>query len=148
MKYKNRLSAQVGKGSALTFYADGKAAVSFNKVLSCHERALPNTACDLLFEHYPVYLLCAGLESHVCRKRTSCSMASEQENPRAYAICIDESYNGAIAQVCRSVHCRGWPAFRKLEALKTHHAYYNIWGHNRTHLPCIISFPWAKFMTV
>ena len=127
-KYKDRLSAQVGEGSDICFdflRRAGKAAMSFDEVLSSHERALPNTACDLLFEHYSQFImLCARAgvprlpKAHLmfhCIFR-----AREKGNPRAYTTYIDESCNGAIAKVCRSVHRRGWAlaVYRKLEMLE------------------------------
>ena len=40
--------------------------------------------------------------------------------PRMYTTYADESYNGVIARVCRSVHRRGWAlaVYRKLDMMQ------------------------------
>ena len=46
--------------------------------------------------------------------------AVRKGNPRMYSTYIDESLNGVIARVCRSVHRRGWAleVYRKLAMME------------------------------
>ena len=121
-------------------YRAGQAAEQFDAVLSGHDRNLPVMACEELFTHYSRFiLLCcrAGVpmlpKAHLmfhCIHR-----AREKGNPRTYSTYIDESYNGAIAKVCRSVHRSGWAhaVYRKLEMLEA-------LFESRVHLAAILSF--------
>ena len=127
-KHKDRLTGQLVGDSGDCFdllRRAGKAAVAFDRVLEAHERFLPPSACDQLFEHYSQFImLCARAGVPMMPKAHlmfHCILrAREKGNPRAYTTYIDESYNGAIAKVCRSVHRRGWAlaVYRKLEMLE------------------------------
>ena len=103
----------------------GEEALKFDHVLATHSRAINLQTCNALFGHYNAFIcLCsrAGLpllpKAHMmyhCVQR-----ALRQGNPRMYATYIDESYNGDIARVCRSVHRSNWAVavYRKLQFLE------------------------------
>ena len=127
-KYQDRLVTNRSDEKRLMFdllTRAGHACVAFDDVLNQHERILPENAYEDLFRHYSRFInLCcrAGVpllpKAHLmfhCIHR-----AQDKGNPRSYSTYIDESYNGAIAKVCRSVHRRGWAfaVYRKLEQLE------------------------------
>ncbi|CAE7761127.1 unnamed protein product [Symbiodinium sp. CCMP2456] len=103
----------------------GMAAMDFDAVLAAHPRAIDSEACGLLFDKYNRFIcLSARAEVPLMPK---CHMmyhmiqrAVHKGNPRMYSTYIDESLNGDIARVCRSVHRRGWAlaVYRKLSMLE------------------------------
>ena len=104
----------------------GRAAEAFDRVMAEHTRVFPADACDSLHANYHRFiLLCsrAGVpllpKGHLMFHLVA--QASLRGNPRCYSTYIDESYNGAIAKVCRSVHRRNWAmaVYRKLEMLES-----------------------------
>ena len=127
-KYRHWL-VQQGEEQSRTLFdlltRAGQAAASFDDVLNRHERVLAASACDELFTHYARFIMLSSRanipllpKAHLmfhCIQR-----ARERGNPRAYTTYVDESYNGAIAKVCRSVHRINWSmaVYRKLEMLE------------------------------
>ncbi|CAE7238530.1 unnamed protein product [Symbiodinium sp. CCMP2592] len=104
----------------------GRAAEAFDRVMASHTRVFPTDACDSLHQSYHRFIvLCsrAGVpllpKGHLMFHLVA--QASVRGNPRCYSTYIDESYNGAIAKVCRSVHRRNWAlaVYRKLEMLES-----------------------------
>ena len=104
----------------------GQAALKFDEVLAAHGRRVDEQACEALFANYDRFIcLCARagvprlpkahLVYHFLQK------ASSKGNPRMYSTYVDESYNGVIARICRSVHRRGWAlaVYRKLDMMQT-----------------------------
>ena len=103
----------------------GRAALDFDAELSCHGRAVDEAVCNKLFQHYDRFIsLCARAQLPLLPKAHLMyhllQRAVVRGNPRTYSTYIDESYNGAIAQVCRSCHRRGWAlaVYRKLEMMQ------------------------------
>ena len=103
----------------------GKAALDFDAELSSHNRAVDATSCEKLFQHYDRFItLCARAQLPLLPKAHLMyhllQRALVRGNPRLYSTYVDESYNGAIAQVCRSCHRRGWAVavYRKLEMMQ------------------------------
>lgn len=99
----------------------GKAAMDFDAVMANRPRAIDERTCGMLFDHYNRFIcLCdrAGLallpKCHMMYHMIQ--RAVRKGNPRMYSTYIDESLNGVIARVCRSVHRRGWAleVYRKL----------------------------------
>ena len=100
----------------------GESALAFDKILSDHDRQMGEQPLYGLCCRYNEFaLLCSRAvlpKNHLmyhCIQR-----AQEKGNPRVYSTYIHESYNGAIAKVCRSVHRRTWAisVYRKLEMLE------------------------------
>ena len=107
----------------------GCAAEAFDQVMNEHDRVFPEEACDALFSHYHRFIqLCsrAGVpflpKGHLMYHMVS--QARQKGNPRMFSTYVDESYNGAIAKVSRSVHRRNWAmaVYRKLQMLEALHA--------------------------
>ena len=103
----------------------GHAALDFDAVLNGHDRIFPRESCQSLLNHCNRFiLLCERAAIPLLPKAHMmyhCIQRSlEKGNPRMYSTYIDESYNGAIARVCRSVHRRNWAmaVYRKLEMLE------------------------------
>ena len=103
----------------------GKAAMDFDAVLAAHPRAIDAETCGLLFDNYNRFI-CLATRAEVPRMPKLHMMyhmiqrALLKGNPRMYTTYIDESLNGDIARVCRSVHRRGWAlaVYRKLSMLE------------------------------
>ena len=103
----------------------GQSAQSFDSVLAANSRVLSEEACEQLMMHYNRFIvLCdrAGVDilpkAHLMYHCIQRSL--RKGNPRTYSTYVDESYNGAIARVCRSVHRRGWAlaVYRKVQMLE------------------------------
>ena len=104
----------------------GKAALDFDAELSKYGRLVDAGTCQRLFDHYNRFIcLCARAELPLLPKAHLMyhllQRALIRGNPRVYATYIDESYNGTIAQVCRSCHRRGWAlaVYRKVEMMQS-----------------------------
>ena len=104
----------------------GQSAMSFDAVLARHDRNMTTEASQELFMHYNRFIvLCKRAavpllpKAHLMYHAIQRSLT--QGNPRTYTTYIDESYNGAIARVCRSVHRRGWAeaVYRKLQMMES-----------------------------
>ena len=103
----------------------GRAAEAFDHIMAQYSRKIPEDACDELHAKYHRFIqLCcrAGVpvlpKSHLMQHLVA--QARQKGNPRTFSTYVDESYNGAIAKVCRSVHRRNWAmaVYRKLEMLE------------------------------
>ena len=103
----------------------GYAAEAFDQTMNEHNRVFPEDACDALHSHYHRFIqLCsrAGVpflpKGHLMYHLAF--QARQRGNPRTFSTYVDESYNGAIAKVCRSVHRRNWAmaVYRKLQMLE------------------------------
>ena len=103
----------------------GESAMAFDAVLATHERRVGIEFSQDLFMHYQRFIvLCdrAGVpmlpKAHLMYHAVQHSLT--KGNPRAYTTYIDESLNGAIARVCRSVHRRGWAeaVYRKIQMME------------------------------
>ena len=127
-KYKVQLSTTGSEQDHLFFELSrhaGESAMAFDDVMARHGRDISaQTAGEMLMHYDRFIVLCnrAGFpllpKAHLmyhCIQR-----AVFQGNPRTYSTYADESYNGAIARVCRSVHRRGWAwaVYRKLQILE------------------------------
>ena len=104
----------------------GQSAMSFDAVMARHDRDMPAAVSEELFMHYNRFIvLCKRAavpllpKAHLMYHAIQRSLI--QGNPRAYTTYVDESYNGAIARVCRSVHRRGWAqaVYRKLQMMES-----------------------------
>ncbi|CAE7032303.1 unnamed protein product [Symbiodinium sp. CCMP2592] len=103
----------------------GRAAMDFDAVMANGPRAIDERFCGMLFDHYNRFIcLCERAGVALLPK---CHMmyhmiqrAVQKGNPRMYSTYIDESLNGLIAQICRSVHRRGWAleVYRKLAMME------------------------------
>ena len=121
-KYRNELAGTL----AFDLLASaGHSALDFDAVLSAHDRSMPIESCRELFSHYNRFIvLCDRAAVPLLPKAHMmyhCVQRSRDKgNPRMYSTYMDESYNGAIARVCRSVHRRNWAlaVYRKLEMLE------------------------------
>ena len=83
----------------------GKAAMDFDAVMANRPRAIDERTCGMLFDHYNRFIALlpkCHMMYHMIQR------AVRKGNPRMYSTYIDESLNGVIARVCRSVHRRGW----------------------------------------
>ena len=128
-KYEHQLSTSGSEQDQLFFELlkhAGQSALAFDAVLARHGRQIDEGAAEEMLMHYNRFIvLCnrAGLpilpKAHLMYHCIQRSL--EQGNPRTYTTYVDESYNGAIARVCRSVHRRGWAwaVYRKLQILET-----------------------------
>ena len=103
----------------------GAAAMAFDAVLASHDRRVGLQFSQQLFMHYNCFIVfCqrAGVpmlpKAHLMYHAVQHSLT--KGNPRAYTTYIDESLNGAIARVCRSVHRRGWAqaVYRKIQLME------------------------------
>ena len=127
-KYEDRLSSTGSSEDQLFFQLlkhAGTAAMAFDDVMAKHGRTINEAVAEQMLMHYNRFIvLCnrAGLpllpKAHLmfhCIQRSL-----EQGNPRTYTTYADESYNGAIARVCRSVHRKGWAlaVYRKLQMME------------------------------
>ena len=104
----------------------GEEALKFDAVLERHSRAINTEICTALFNHYNAFIsLCARADVPILPKAHMVyhmvQRALRQGNPRMYSTYIDESYNGNIARVCRSVHRQTWAlgVYRKLAMLES-----------------------------
>ncbi|CAE7212809.1 unnamed protein product [Symbiodinium sp. CCMP2592] len=102
----------------------GQAALHFDAVMASHPRAIDETVCGLLFQTYDEFIcLCEKAEMHLMPKSHMMyhmlQRAVRKGNPRMYSTYIDESLNGHIARICRSVHRRTWAysVYEKLEMM-------------------------------
>lgn len=127
-KYKHRLSTSSNEQDQLFFDLArhaGHSALAFDAVMAKHGRDISAGIAGEMLMHYDRFIvLCsrAGYpllpKAHLmyhCIQR-----AVFQGNPRTYTTYKDESYNGAIARVCRSVHRHNWAycVYRKLQILE------------------------------
>ena len=103
----------------------GRAAQAFDAVLASYGREIDVQGCQQLFQHYQRFIsLCDRAAVPILPKAHlmyhCVQNANVKGNPRHYTTYIDESYNGAIARVCRSVHRRGFAmaVYRKLSMLE------------------------------
>ena len=103
----------------------GEEALKFDAVLARHSRTIDTETCTSLFNHYNTFIcLCDRANLPILPKAHMMyhcvQRALRHGNPRMYSTYIDESYNGNIARVRRSVHRQGWAlgVFRKLEMLE------------------------------
>ena len=99
----------------------GQAALDFDAVMASHPRAIDETVCGMLFQKYNEFIcLCEETGMHLMPKSHMMYHMIQRAvftgNPRMYSTYIDESLNGHIARICRSVHRRTW-AFSVYEKL-------------------------------
>ncbi|CAE7267823.1 unnamed protein product [Symbiodinium sp. CCMP2592] len=128
-KYKARLSTSGSEQDQLFFELAthaGQSAMAFDAVMARHGRDINAAVSGEMLMHYDRFIvLCSragfplipkGHLMYHCIQRSVL-----QGNPRTYSTYVDESYNGAIARACRSVHRRGWAwaVYRKLQILET-----------------------------
>ena len=123
-KYKALLSTSGSEENQLFFELAthaGQSALAFDAVMARHGRYINAQIAGEMLMHYDRFIvLCsrAGFpllpKAHLMYHCIQRSVL--QGNPRTYSTYADESYNGAIARVCRSVHRRGWAwaVYRKL----------------------------------
>ena len=128
-KYKALLSTSGSEENQLFFELAthaGQSALAFDAVMARHGRYINAQIAGEMLMHYDRFIvLCsrAGFpllpKAHLMYHCIQRSVL--QGNPRTYSTYADESYNGAIARVCRSVHRRGWAwaVYRKLQILET-----------------------------
>ena len=91
----------------------GQSALDFDAVMASHPRAIDETVCGQLFQHYDKFIcLCKEAGMHLMPKSHMMyhllQRAIRKGNPRMYSTYIDESLNGQIARICRFVHRRNW----------------------------------------
>ena len=127
-KYEHQLSTSGSEQDQLLFELlkhAGQSALAFDAVLARHGRQVDEGAAEEMLMHYNRFIvLCnrAGIpilpKAHLMYHCIQRSL--EQGNPRTYTTYLDESYNWAIARVCRSVHRRAWAyaVYRKLQILE------------------------------
>ncbi|CAE7256188.1 unnamed protein product [Symbiodinium sp. CCMP2592] len=124
-KYKTVLEGNENSHMFDLLRRAGCAAEAFDQIMNEHSRVFPQDACDALHTRYHRFIqLCsrAGVpflpKGHLMYHLAS--QARVKGNPRMYSTYVDESYNGAIAKVCRSVHRRHWAmaVYRKLQMLE------------------------------
>ena len=103
----------------------GRAALKFDAILAGHERSVDESTCQQLFDEYNAFICIsarAGVpvlpKAHLMYHLLQRSLT--KGNPRMYTTYVDESYNGVIARVCRSVHRKGWAlaVYRKLDMMQ------------------------------
>ncbi|CAE7293625.1 unnamed protein product [Symbiodinium sp. CCMP2592] len=124
-KHSEQLASTTEAASVDLLLRAGTAAMDFDAVLAAHPRAVDADTCALLFDNYNRFI-CLAARAQI-PLMPKCHMmyhmiqrALLKGNPRFYSTYIDESLNGAIARVCRSVHRRGWAlaVYRKLSMLE------------------------------
>ncbi|CAE7222610.1 unnamed protein product [Symbiodinium sp. CCMP2592] len=120
-KHSEQLASTTEAASVDLLLRAGTAAMDFDAVLAAHPRAVDADTCALLSDNYNRFI-CLSARAQI-PLMPKCHMmyhmiqrALLKGNPRFYSTYIDESLNGAIARVCRSVHRRGWAlaVYRKL----------------------------------
>ena len=104
----------------------GKAALAFDEILAKHTRQIGDSELLELYNRYNEFVHLSARAGVSTSPKTHLMYhcihrAFERGNPRAYTTYVDESYNGAIAKVCRSVHRATWAVsvYRKLEQLES-----------------------------
>ena len=104
----------------------GQCALEFDEILAKHGRSIGNQALSELYNRYNEFVYLSARAGVSISPKTHLmyhciQKACQKGNPRAYTTYIDESYNGAIAKVCRSVSRQNWAmsVYRKLEMLES-----------------------------
>ena len=129
MKHESALNENLDPEKQMQFKLlklAGEAALAFDQILAKHTRQIGDSELLELYDRYNEFVHLSARAGVSTSPKTHlmyhCIQRSfERGNPRAYTTYVDESYNGAIAKVCRSVHRANWAlsVYRKLEQLES-----------------------------